>query len=110
MTLGGRPDPYAMRSRWSTRGAITDVATTHDRQVLPGIHTRLLRRGLLPAEPLGDSCHTLPPGPSGPGCPAARSHRHQTTAGKPDRQHRRGEGLAREDIHIDYDRQQVTCP
>ncbi|MEU8520933.1 hypothetical protein [Streptomyces sp. NPDC048577] len=38
---------------------ITDVATTaattHDSQVLPGIHTRLARRGLLPAEHLVDA-------------------------------------------------------
>ncbi|WP_443054009.1 hypothetical protein [Streptomyces sp. NBC_00271] len=38
---------------------ITDVATTaaitHDSQVLPGIHTRLSRRGLLPAEHLVDA-------------------------------------------------------
>ncbi|MFJ9153396.1 hypothetical protein ACIRP7_36280 [Streptomyces sp. NPDC102270] len=38
---------------------ITDVATiaatTHDSKVLPGIHTRLHRRGLLPAEHLVDS-------------------------------------------------------
>ncbi|MFF1605975.1 hypothetical protein ACFVYV_53355 [Streptomyces mirabilis] len=29
---------------------ITGVATTHGSQVLPGIHSRLARRGLLPAE------------------------------------------------------------
>ncbi|WP_238697173.1 transposase [Streptomyces sp. E2N166] len=28
----------------------------------------------------------------------------------PPGQHRRGEGFARDDFHIDYDRQQVTCP
>lgn len=41
---------------------ITDVATTaattHDSQVLPGIHTRLSRRGLLPTEHLVDAGHT----------------------------------------------------
>ncbi|MFD8747631.1 transposase [Streptomyces sp. NPDC059616] len=41
---------------------ITDVATTasttHDSQVLPGIHTRLARRGLLPAEHLVDAGYT----------------------------------------------------
>ncbi|WP_435799060.1 transposase [Streptomyces avermitilis] len=41
---------------------ITDVATTaattHDSQVLPGIHTRLSRRGLLPAEHLVDAGYT----------------------------------------------------
>ncbi|MFC5901603.1 hypothetical protein ACFQ60_02685 [Streptomyces zhihengii] len=33
----------------------TTAATTHDSQVLPGIHTRLARRGLLPAEHLVDA-------------------------------------------------------
>ncbi|MFJ2766577.1 hypothetical protein [Streptomyces sp. NPDC087300] len=41
---------------------ITDVATTaavtHDSQVLPGIHTRPARRGLLPAEHLVDGGYT----------------------------------------------------
>ncbi|MFE4823342.1 hypothetical protein ACFRFU_44545 [Streptomyces sp. NPDC056704] len=44
---------------------ITDVATTaattHDSQVLPGIHTRLSRRGLLPAEHLVDAGYTSLP-------------------------------------------------
>ncbi|MFC8583676.1 transposase [Streptomyces sp. NPDC057217] len=44
---------------------ITDVATTaattHDSQVLPGIHTRLARRGLLPAEHLVDAGYTSLP-------------------------------------------------
>jgi len=41
---------------------ITDVATTSaatkDAQALPGIHTRLARRGLLPAEHLVDGGYT----------------------------------------------------
>ncbi|MXM66109.1 hypothetical protein GR925_22335 [Streptomyces sp. HUCO-GS316] len=41
---------------------ITDVATTsgaaNDAQALPGIHTRLARRGLLPAEQLVDGGNT----------------------------------------------------
>ncbi|WP_280701206.1 hypothetical protein [Kitasatospora sp. GP82] len=41
---------------------ITDVATTaattNDAQVLPGNHTRLRRRGLLPAEHLVDGGYT----------------------------------------------------
>ncbi|MFF3959088.1 hypothetical protein ACFYY1_38720 [Streptomyces sp. NPDC001890] len=41
---------------------ITDVAApsaaTNDGQALPGIHTRLARRGLLPAEHLVDGGHT----------------------------------------------------
>ncbi|MEU5893920.1 transposase [Streptomyces sp. NPDC047461] len=44
---------------------ITDVATTasttHDSKVLPGIHTRLHRRGLLPAEHLVDGGYTSLP-------------------------------------------------
>ncbi len=40
---------------------------------------------------------------------------HQVTVSgplrsNPTRQHRRNEGFARDDFHIDYDRQQVTCP
>uniref|UniRef100_A0AAU2W063 Uncharacterized protein n=1 Tax=Streptomyces sp. NBC_00008 TaxID=2903610 RepID=A0AAU2W063_9ACTN len=36
----------------------TTAATTDDSQVLPGIHTRLARRGLLPAEHLVDAGYT----------------------------------------------------
>ncbi|MGP3634319.1 IS1182 family transposase [Streptomyces sp. 24-1644] len=92
---------------------ITDVATTaattHDSKVLPGIHTRLARRGLLPAEHLVDSGYTSLPHLE----QAAREHKVTVTGplpGNPTRQHRRGEGFARDDFHIDYDRQQVTCP
>ncbi|MGW1167139.1 IS1182 family transposase [Streptomyces sp. NPDC001153] len=92
---------------------ITDVATTaattHDSQVLPGIHTRLARRGLLPAEHLVDAGYTSLPHLE----QAAREHQ-VTVSGplksNPTRQHRRGEGFARDDFHIDYDKQQVTCP
>ncbi|MEO3768731.1 IS1182 family transposase [Streptomyces sp. B8F3] len=92
---------------------ITDVATTasttHDSKVLPGIHTRLHRRGLLPAEHLVDSGYTSLPHLE----QAARDHQ-VTVSGplrsNPTRQHRRGEGFARDDFHIDYDRRQVTCP
>lgn len=92
---------------------ITDVANTaaptHDSQVLPGIHTRLSRRGLLPAEHLVDAgCTSLPH-------LEQASLEHQVTVSgplrsNPTRQHRRDEGFARDDFHIDYDRQQVTCP
>lgn len=92
---------------------ITDVATTaattHDSQVLPGIHTRLACRGLLPAEHLVDAGYTSLPHLA----QAAREHQVTVTGplpGNPTRQHRRGEGFARDDFHIDYDRQQVTCP
>jgi hypothetical protein len=92
---------------------ITDVATTasttHDSKVLPGIHTRLHHRGLLPAEHLVDSGYTSLPHLE----QAARDHQ-VTVSGplrsNPTRQHRRGESFARDDFHIDYDRRQVTCP
>ncbi|WP_308296909.1 transposase [Streptomyces sp. ISL-44] len=87
----------------------TTAATTHDSRVLPGIHTRLRRRGLLPSQHLVDSGYT------------SLIHLEQTArdrqvtvtgplAGNPTRQHRRADGFARDDFHIDYDRQQVTCP
>jgi hypothetical protein len=92
---------------------ITDVATTaattHDSQVLPGIHTRLHRRGLLPAEHLVDSGYTSLVHLD----QAARQHEVTVTGplpGNPTRQHRRGEGFGRDDFHIDFDRRQVTCP
>ncbi|MFF9690488.1 IS1182 family transposase [Streptomyces sp. NPDC014623] len=92
---------------------ITDVATTaataHDSQVLPGVHTRLARRGLLPAEHLVDAGYTSLPHLE----QAARDHQ-VTVSGplnsNPTRQHRQNEGFARDDFHIDYDKQQVTCP
>lgn len=92
---------------------ITDVATTasttHDSKVEPGIHTRLHHRGLLPAEHLVDSGYTSLPHLE----QAARDHQVTVPGplrGNPTRQHRRGEGFARDDFHVDYDRQQVTCP
>ncbi|WP_253911480.1 transposase [Streptomyces sp. CNQ-509] len=96
-----------------TPNVITDVATTeattHDSQVLPGIHTRLARRRLLPAEHLVDAGYTALP------------HLHQATwehqvtvsgplKSNPTRQHRQNEGFARDDFHIDYDKRQVICP
>ncbi|XMN11748.1 transposase (plasmid) [Streptomyces griseobrunneus] len=92
---------------------ITDVATTaattHDSQVLPGIHTRLGRRGLLPAEHLVDAGYTSLPHLE----QAAREHQVTVTGplpANPTRQHRQAKGFARDDFHIDYDLQQVTCP
>ncbi|MFF1570998.1 transposase [Streptomyces sp. NPDC058293] len=93
---------------------ITDVATTaattHDCQVLPGIHTRPARRGLLPAEQhLVDAGYTSLPHLE----QAAREHEVTVSGplrGNPTRQHRRGEGYGRDDFHIDFDRRQVTCP
>jgi hypothetical protein len=65
---------------------ITDVATTsaamNDAQALPGIHTRLARRGLPPAEHLVDGGYTLP-GPPGTRRPGTPSHRQRADAGQP---------------------------
>ncbi|MCX4850366.1 IS1182 family transposase [Streptomyces sp. NBC_00893] len=88
---------------------VTTAATTHDSQVLPGIHARLARRGLLPAEHLVDAGYTSLPHL------AQATREHLVTVSGPLRsnptlQHRRNEGFARDDFHIDYDRQQVTCP
>jgi hypothetical protein len=92
---------------------ITDVATTaattSDAQALPNIHTRLKRRGLLPAEHLVDGGYTSLVHLE----QAAREHQVTVTGplpGNPTRQHRRNEGFGRDDFHIDFDRQQVTCP
>ncbi|MFD8979631.1 transposase [Streptomyces sp. NPDC059564] len=96
-----------------TPNVITDVATaaatTHDSQLLPGIHTRLRRRGLPPAEHLVDSGYTSLVHVE----QAAQDHQVTVTGpqpANPTRQHRQGAGFARDDFHIDYDRQQVTCP
>ncbi|MGP4091375.1 transposase [Streptomyces sp. KR55] len=92
---------------------ITDVATTaattNDAQVLPGIHIRLRRRGLLPAEHLVDGGYTSLVHLE----QAAREHQVTVSGplpGNPTRQHRRNEGFGRDDFHIDFDRRQVTCP
>ncbi|WP_257017140.1 transposase [Streptomyces sp. Ag82_O1-15] len=92
---------------------ITDVATTsaatNDARPLPGIHTRLARRGLLPAEHLVDGGYISL-------VHLERAEReHQVTVsgplpGNPTRQHRRNEGFDRDDFHFDFDRRQVTCP
>jgi hypothetical protein len=92
---------------------ITDVATTpattNDAQALPGIHSRLKRRGLLPAEHLVDGGYTSLVHLE----QAAQEHRVTVTGplpGNPTRQHRRNEGFGRDDFRIDFDRRQVTCP
>ncbi|MEN1888982.1 hypothetical protein [Streptomyces mirabilis] len=92
---------------------ITDVATTsaatNDGQALPGIHTRLARRELLPAEHMVDGGYTSL-------VHLERAEReHQITVsgrlpGNPTRQHRKNEGFDRDDFHIDFDRRQVICP
>jgi transposase len=101
---------------------ITDVATTSaatdDSQALPGIHSRLARRGLLPAEHLVDGGYTSLVDLER----AAREHQVTVTGplpgnptrgplpGNPTRQHRRNEGFDRDDFHIGFERRQVTCP
>ncbi|MER6112571.1 transposase [Streptomyces hirsutus] len=92
---------------------ITDVATTpattNDAQALPGIHTRLGRRGLLPAEHLVDGGYTSLVHLE----QAAREHQVTVTGPLPGnliRRHRRNEGFDRDDFYIDFDRRQVTCP
>ena len=65
---------------------ITDVATTaattNDTHALPGIHTRLKRRGLLPAEHLVDGGYTCLVHLE-QRCPGIPGHRHRTAAGQP---------------------------
>lgn len=92
---------------------ITDVATTsaatNDGQTLPGIHARLARRELLPGEHLVDGGYTSLVHLER----AAREHQITVSGplpGNPTRQHRTNEGFGRDDFHIDFDRQQVTCP
>ncbi|MGP3690892.1 transposase [Streptomyces sp. IBSNAI002] len=89
--------------------AVRSARARFNSQVLPGIHTRLARRGLLPAEHLVDSGYTSLPHLE----QAARDHQVTVTGplpANPTRQHRQAKGFARDDFHIDYDRQQVTCP
>ncbi|WP_331743593.1 IS1182 family transposase [Kitasatospora sp. NBC_01300] len=92
---------------------ITDVATmsatSADTEVLPGIHTRLERRSLRPDQHLVDGGYTSLPHLE----QAEREHRITLVGplpGNPTRQHRRGEGFARDDFRIDFDRREVTCP
>ncbi|MFB6482385.1 hypothetical protein ACFCXF_33885 [Streptomyces virginiae] len=83
------------RATWLTAGA--------RRQVLPGIHTRLARRGLLPDEHMVDAAYT-----SLPHLEQATREHQVTVSGplrsNPTRQQRQNEGFARDDFHIDYDR------
>ncbi|MFD8637593.1 transposase [Streptomyces sp. NPDC059656] len=71
-------------------GVATTAATAHDSQVLPGIHTRLARRGLLPAEHLVDGGYTSVPHLE----QAAREHQVTVTGplpANPTRQHRQAQ-------------------
>ena len=92
---------------------ITDVAvmpaTSDDTAALAGIHARLARRGLLPADHLVDGGYTSLV------LMERASRLHQVTLtgplpGNPTRQHRTQDGYARDDFRIDYDRREVTCP
>jgi transposase len=88
---------------------VTTPATTADTEVLPGIHTRLERRALRPAQHLVDGGYTSVVHLE------QAERQHQITVvgplpGNPTLRQRRGEGFARDDFHIDFDRQQVTCP
>ncbi|MEU9602520.1 transposase [Streptomyces sp. NPDC048109] len=72
---------------------VTTAATTHDSKVLPGIRTRLTRRGLLPAEHLVDAGYTSLPHLE----QAAREPQvtdSEPLRSNPARQHRRAEGFA----------------
>jgi hypothetical protein len=93
---------------------ITDVATApapeNDSRALPGIHDRLSRRGLLPAEHLIDAGYTSVVHLER----AARNH--QVTligplppGGGAPKQRRQGQ-FGRDAFDIDFTNQQVTCP
>ncbi len=92
---------------------ITDVvtmpATSADTEVLPGIHTRLERRGLQPEQHLVDGGYTSLVHLE----QAEREHQITVVGplpGNPTHQNRQGEGFAPDDFRIDFDRQEVTCP
>ncbi|MHA6757101.1 IS1182 family transposase [Streptacidiphilus sp. PAMC 29251] len=91
---------------------ITDVATTvptNDSTALPGIHSRLKRRCLLPAQHLVDGGYTSVVLHD----TAARTHR-VTMVGPVKSgnswQRKQGTGFAREDFTIDFESRTVTCP
>ncbi|WP_225840156.1 transposase [Streptomyces sp. NK08204] len=86
--------------------AATD-ATGHDAKALPGLHTRLKRRGLAARRTSGRRRLHLPD-PSGTGGPRAPGHGHRATAGQL-HPHRKNDGSGRDDFHIDFDRRQASC-
>ncbi|WP_265737823.1 IS1182 family transposase [Actinacidiphila oryziradicis] len=127
--------PYDPQARYSRRGyatrwtgylthitetcdddginVVTDVATTEatvsDARALPGIHRRLTRRRLLPAEHLIGSGYTTLVHQEH----AAREHQVDLVGparANPTRQHRDQEGFGRDDFLIDFEQRQVTCP
>ncbi|MCC9312529.1 transposase, partial [Kitasatospora sp. RB6PN24] len=91
---------------------ITDVATTvpaNDSTAVPGIHTRLERRGLLPAQHLVDGGYTSVALLD----TAARTY--SVTMVGPVKsgnswQRKQDTGFAREDFTIDFENRTVTCP
>ncbi|MFE9940894.1 transposase, partial [Streptomyces hirsutus] len=91
---------------------ITDIATTRpirDTQALPGIHTRLRDRRLLPAQHLVDGGYLSTALLND----AARDHRIQLVGPVKESgawQKKEQTGFTREDFIIDFDRRQVTCP
>ncbi|MGW4113989.1 hypothetical protein ACWEFJ_24220 [Actinosynnema sp. NPDC004786] len=86
---------------------ITDVATmpatSPDAEVLPAIHARLQHRGLRPDQHLVDGGYTFLVHLER----AEREHRITVVGplpANPTHQHRKGEGFARDDFRIDFDR------
>ncbi|MEU9776332.1 hypothetical protein AB0E16_05440, partial [Streptomyces sp. NPDC047970] len=91
---------------------ITDIATTspiRDTQALPGIHTRLRQRWLLPREHLVDG------GYLSVALLESSAVRHQIQLIGPVKasgawQKKQQTGFTRDDFTIDFDRRDVTCP
>ncbi|MEU0163274.1 transposase [Streptomyces sp. NPDC006261] len=109
--------PYDTSARYARHGHITSWKgfSAHLTETCapdgPNVITdvRLSRRGLLPAEHLVDNGYTSLVHLE----QAAREHQVTVTGplpANPTRQHRQGKGFARDDFHIDYEQQQVTCP
>ncbi|MER5996487.1 IS1182 family transposase [Streptomyces viridosporus] len=91
---------------------ITDIATTgpiRDTQALPGIHTRLRDRQLLPAQHLVDGGYISAALLND----SARDHQIQLVGpvkASGAWQKKERTGFTRDDFTIDFDRRQVTCP
>ncbi|GAA2974337.1 transposase [Streptomyces enissocaesilis] len=91
---------------------ITDVATmvsAADSQALPGIHARLKRRRLLPAQHLVDGGYTSVALLDA----SARTYKIDLVGplGESNSRQRNAEdGFARENFIIDFERREVTCP
>jgi transposase len=125
--------PYETEARWVRRGdtrwtgyllhvtetcdedrvnVVTDVATwvsEADSQALPGIHGRLKKRRLLPAEHLVDGGYAS-------GAALADADRNYKIAlvgpihNNNSKQAKAKDGFAKENFIIDFDRREVTCP